>query len=56
MIRAAEVEGDPELVHRLRQVRDATWFIANRHRPPAELRERLGIQARSPGSRGGSGA
>lgn len=42
MILTAEADGDPGLVLRLRQVQDATWFIANRDRPPAELRGRLG--------------
>jgi hypothetical protein len=42
LIRAAEAEGDDELVTRLRQIRDASWFIANRHRRPAELWGRLG--------------
>ena len=42
LIRDAEAEGDDELVTQLRQIPDATWFIANRHRRPAELWGRLG--------------
>ena len=42
LIRGVERAGDPDLVHRIRAVRDATWFIANRDYPLAALRERLG--------------
>jgi hypothetical protein len=41
LIQDAEKEGDEELVTRLRQIRDATWFIANGRRRPAELWGRL---------------
>ena len=44
LIRAAEAAGDLDLAARLRHVRDATWFIANRDRTLNELRERLGTQ------------
>ena len=43
LIRGVERAGDLDLVHRVRAVRDATWFIANRHRQLAALRERPGM-------------
>ena len=42
LIRALEQTGALDLVDRVRGVRAASWFIANRHRPLAALRERLG--------------
>jgi hypothetical protein len=42
LIRALEQSGAVDLVDRVLAVRDATWFIANRDRPLAALRERLG--------------
>jgi hypothetical protein len=43
LIRGAERAGDLDLVHRIRAARDAAWFIANRGRPLAALRERPGM-------------
>jgi hypothetical protein len=42
LIRGVERAGDPDLVRRIRAVNDASWFIANKDRPLAALRERLG--------------
>ena len=43
LIHGAERAGDLDLVDRIRAVRDATWFIANKGRPLSALRERLGM-------------
>ena len=42
LIHALEQAGALDLVDRVRGVRDATWFIANKDRSLAALRERLG--------------
>jgi hypothetical protein len=42
LIYGAERAGDLDLVHRIRAVRDATWFIAARDHPLATLRNSLG--------------
>ena len=43
LIRALEQTGALDLVDRVLAVRDATWFIANRDRPLAALRELSGM-------------
>jgi hypothetical protein len=43
LIRGAEQSGDHDLAARVGAVRDASWFIANRDRPLAALREMLGV-------------
>ena len=43
LIRALEQTGALDLVDRVRAVTAASWFIANRHRPLAALRERPGM-------------
>ena len=48
LIHAAERAGDPNLAHRIRAVRDATWFIAARDHPLATLRDSLGGQTSTP--------
>ena len=42
LIRGVERAGDLDLVHRIRAVRDATWFIAARDHPLDTLRDSLG--------------
>jgi hypothetical protein len=42
LIGEAERAGDPDLVDRIRAVRDATWFIAARDHPLETLRDSLG--------------
>lgn len=42
LIRGAERAGDLDLVHRIRAVCDATWFIAARDHPLDTLRDSLG--------------
>ena len=42
LIRGAERAGDLDLVHRIRGVSDATWFIAARDHPLDTLRDSLG--------------